>query len=175
MESALFLIAGLVAGIALTAVLVVKLMPGMMLKVHPSPSDFETTVSKVESAIARAGWGHQRTMPLHEKLADKGHAVPFRVALIDLCKPEYAASVLTTDRHVACLMPCTFGVYEADDGRVYITQMNTGLMGKLFGGNIARVMGREVSRDEKAMLAEICDRSGAATTGANHRTDTAQA
>jgi uncharacterized protein (DUF302 family) len=169
----LLVLIGLIAGTGITALLVVRLMLRMMLHVHPGPSDFETTVSNVETAITRAGWGHQRTMALHEKLADKGQPVAFRVALIDLCKPEYAARLLTTDRHVACLMPCTFGVDEADDGRVYITRMNAGLIGRLFGGNIARVMGRDVERDEKAMLEEICHRSNDATFDSNRRSDAA--
>jgi len=38
-------------------------------------------------------------------------------------------------------MPCTLAVYEADDGKVYISKMNTGLMGKLFGGTVAEVVG----------------------------------
>jgi hypothetical protein len=52
-------------------------------------------------------------------------------------------------------MPCAWGVYEGDDGRVYITGMNMGLMGKMFGGNIAKVMGGSVSKDEARMLARV--------------------
>jgi hypothetical protein len=33
--------------------------------------------------------------------------------------------------------------------------MNTGLMGKMFGGTIARVMGGKVSADEKAILGQV--------------------
>jgi hypothetical protein len=53
-------------------------------------------------------------------------------------------------------MPCTIAVYESDDGKIYISKMNTGLMGKVFGGTIARVMGGCVSRDEAKILAKVC-------------------
>lgn len=33
--------------------------------------------------------------------------------------------------------------------------MNMGLMGKMFGGNIARVMGGAVSKDEARMLEHV--------------------
>jgi hypothetical protein len=33
--------------------------------------------------------------------------------------------------------------------------MNMGLMGKMFGGNIARVMGASVAKDEKKMLKDV--------------------
>jgi hypothetical protein len=41
------------------------------------------------------------------------------------------------------------------DGKVYIIGMNTGLMGKMFGGTITRVMGGKVSADEKAILGQV--------------------
>jgi hypothetical protein len=33
--------------------------------------------------------------------------------------------------------------------------MNMGLMGKMFGGNIARIMGGSVSKDEAQMLERV--------------------
>jgi uncharacterized protein (DUF302 family) len=82
------------------------------------------------------------------------HVVEFkpRVKLIKLCKADYAKSVLTTDRHVSCLMLCTMAVWEGDDGKVYLSEMDMGLMAEMFGGNIAKVMGGKVVKDESAML-----------------------
>ena len=60
-----------------------------------------------------------------------------------------------TNPEVSTLMPCAWGVYKGDDGKVYISGMNMGLTGKLFGGNIAKVMGSSVSKDEKAMLKDV--------------------
>jgi len=82
------------------------------------------------------------------------HGVTFkpRVKLVKLCKADYAKSVLTTDRHVSCMMPCSMAVWESDDGKVYLSEMNMGLMAKMFGGNVAKIMGGKVVHDEEQML-----------------------
>jgi hypothetical protein len=51
-------------------------------------------------------------------------------------------------------MPCRMGMYETQDGKVMISGMNMGLMSKMFGGNIAKVMGG-VADEEAAMLATV--------------------
>ena len=53
------------------------------------------------------------------------------------------------------LMPCAIAVYEGDDGAVYVSGMNMGLMGKMFGGNIAEVMGGSVADDERKILSAV--------------------
>ena len=56
---------------------------------------------------------------------------------------------------MACLMPCTFAVYEADDGSVRISKMNTGLTGRVFGGTVARIMAGKVGPEETRILQDI--------------------
>ena len=75
-----------------------------------------------------------------------------QVRLVELCKADYAKDILTTNPEVSTLMPCAWGVYEGEDGKVYVSGMNMGLMGKIFGGNIAKVMGGSVAKDELSML-----------------------
>jgi uncharacterized protein (DUF302 family) len=94
-------------------------------------------------------------MDMNKSMAKHDVAFGPRVKLVKLCKPEYAKSVLTTDRHVSTLMPCTFAVWEGDDGKVYLSKMNMSLMAKMFGGNIAKVMGGSVARDERNILSGI--------------------
>ncbi len=91
-------------------------------------------------------------MDMNVSLAEHGVTFKPRVKLIKLCKAEYAESVLTTDRHVSCLMPCTMAVWEGDDGKTYLSEMNMGLMAKLFGGNINRIMGGKVAKEEARIL-----------------------
>lgn len=50
------------------------------------------------------------------------------------------------------LLPCSIAVWEGDDDKTYLSMMNLGLMAKLFGGNISKVMGSRAARDEKVML-----------------------
>ena len=56
-------------------------------------------------------------------------------------------------------MPCAVAVYEDDAGKVWLSKMNGGLMGKLFGGTVGRVMGPFVSSEEKQILARIVGQS----------------
>jgi uncharacterized protein (DUF302 family) len=78
-----------------------------------------------------------------------------QVKIVELCKAEYARDVLSTNPEVSTLMPCAWGVYEGDDGKIYISGMNMGLMGKMFGGNIAKVMGDLVVKDEARILERV--------------------
>ena len=78
-----------------------------------------------------------------------------RVKVIDICKADYAVKVLRDSRHVACLMPCTLAVYETDNGGVSISKMNTGVMGKVFGGTISEIMGDKVTKDIDQILKPI--------------------
>ena len=92
---------------------------------------------------------------MNASMAKQGVEFNGKVRLVELCKAEYAHDVLETNPEVSTLMPCAFGVYEGADGAVYISGMNMGLMGKLFGGRIAEIMGNKVAHDEHAILAPV--------------------
>ena len=153
----LSLLIGLVLGVVITAVAVWSLMPGMMIVTHKSNLGFDETVAALEQAITDKGWSSPGTMDMNAAMAKHGQDFPKRVKIVKLCKAEYAADVLGTDRYVSCLMPCSIAVWEADDGSVQVSKMNTGLMGKMFGGNIAKVMGQSVAADEADILATVQD------------------
>jgi hypothetical protein len=89
---------GLVLGVVLTAVLVMKFMPGMMIKTHRSRLGLEETVSRLESAIQDQGWVHSGTRNMNESLSKHGTDFEPGVRLVALCHPDYAQSVLSTDR-----------------------------------------------------------------------------
>jgi uncharacterized protein (DUF302 family) len=146
---------GVVTGILTTVFSMMMIMPSLMINVYESNFDVDTTVAKLESSIKAAGWSVPGVMNMNKAM--KKHGVEFspKVRLLKLCKAKYAKEVLAEDRFVASLMPCSMAVYEGDDGKVYISKMNTGLMGKLFGGAIARVMGGSVAQDEINMLKNI--------------------
>lgn len=146
---------GVLAGAALCGLLIVTTMPSLMIMTHESELGFDETVAALEKSIADQGWVVSTVSDMNKSMAKHGVEFGPRVKLVKLCKPEYAKSVLTTDRYVSTLMPCSFAVWEGDDGKVYLSKMNMGLMAKMFGGNIAKVMGTSVARDEKAMLAGI--------------------
>ena len=146
---------GLLAGVLITAIAVVLMMRSRMIVHRKSRYGFEDTVSRVERAIEEAGWVLAASKRFNENLARHGVSFAPRIQLISLCRAEYAESVLRDSRHMACLMPCTFAVYEADDGSVRISKMNTGLMGRVFGGTVARIMGGKVGPEETRILQDI--------------------
>lgn len=151
----LYVLIGLIAGAVLTGAAVVTAMPKMMIVTQESQLGFDETVAALEQAIPKHGWVVSTVSDMNKSMAKHGVEFAPRVKLVKLCKPEYAKSVLTTDRHVSTLMPCTLAVWEGDDGKVYLSKMNMPLMAKMFGGNIAKVMGGSVARDEHAILAGI--------------------
>ena len=147
---------GLIVGVLLTAVIVWLSMPKMMLVTHKSRyQSIEETCQQLKTAIEANGWSCPAIRDMNMTVSQKGVQMDRRVMIVELCKAEYAKDVLSTNPEVSTLIPCAWGVYEGDDGNVYITGMNMGLMGKMFGGNIARVMGASVAKDEKRMLKDI--------------------
>ncbi len=144
-----------ILGVALAAAGVWVLMPGMMLNVHPSRLGFDETVEAIEAGIDQQGWVLAGKRDMQKSLSKHGRDFPRRVAIVELCHPEYADRVLTDNRELAAMMPCSIAVYEGDDGAVYVSRMNTGLMGRMFGGTVAEVMGGPVARDEKAILSRV--------------------
>ena len=143
------------SGVLVTAIAIVLMMRSTMIVQLRSRYGFEDTVSRVERAIEKAGWVLAGSKRFNENLAKHGVDFVPQIQLISLCRAEYAEGVLRDSHHMACLMPCTFAVYEADDGSVQIAKMNSGLMGKVFGGTVARIMGGRVGPEETRMLQDI--------------------
>ena len=146
---------GLVVGAIISSAAIFLTMSTRMFVTAESRLDFDQTVSALEKSIEDNGCVVSSVMDMNKSMSK--HNVEFapRVKLIKLRKPEYAKSVLQTDRYISTMMPCTFSVWEDDDGKVYLSKMNLSVMAKLFGGNVARVMGKDVVNDEHKMLSGI--------------------
>ena len=143
---------GVLIGIVICAIIMISVMPSMMIVTKESKLGFDETVEKLQERIIEQGWAVKGVKDISQEINNAGLSFEHKIKLINLCKPEYAKSVLTTDPHVSCLMPCTFSVWEDDDGKVYLSEMNMSLMAKLFGGNISKIMGGKVVNDEEKML-----------------------
>lgn len=144
--------AGLLVGVLFALVVGVVLARSRMIVVHRSPYPLEETVGRLEAAIRGAGWMLADSKRLNESLEKKDVFFEPRVHLLKLCEPHHASAVLKDDRKMACLMPCTFAVFEGDKGEILVSHMNTSLMARIFGGTVWRVMGGPVSQAEHAML-----------------------
>ncbi len=146
---------GAAIGAIVSAAVIIGLMPSAMIVTRESSLDFDTTVSALEKSIVENGWKVSTVMDMNKSMAKHGVEFAPRVKLLKLCQPQYAKSMLTTDRHISTMMPCTISVWEDDDGQVHLSSMNVKLMGKLFGGNIAQIMGTDVAGDEQKILAPV--------------------
>ena len=147
-------IAGLMIGFLLCGITVFAAMPSLMIVTRESKLGFDETVAALEKSIPEHGWvvSGGKPIDMNKSMAKQGVTFKPRVKLVKLCKADYAKSVLTTDRHVSCMMPCSMAVWEGDDGKVYLSEMNMALMAKMFGGNVAKIMGGKVVHDEEKML-----------------------
>ena len=94
------------------------------------------------------------THELHKAVAKSGFDVK-PVTVIELCQPKHAGKILKRDenRKVTSLMPCRVSVYETSDGNVVVSRMNSGLVSKLFGGEIAEVM-TDASEETEEILSK---------------------
>jgi uncharacterized protein (DUF302 family) len=150
---------GLALGVLLTGAGGIAAMRSLMIVEYESPLSFDATVSAMEQAVIKNGWSSPGTMNLNKSLAKHGVRFGPRVRLVQLCKAPYAAKVLEDAREMATMMPCRFAVYEGPGGKVRIAKLNTGLMGKLFGGTVAEVMGGKVAADEQKMLDAVLEKA----------------
>jgi uncharacterized protein (DUF302 family) len=149
------LVIGILIGIVLTVILEVLAMRLKMIAVCTSRFGFDETVEKLEEAIQGAGWSLAASESLNERMKSDGVNFAPRVQLLKLYSAEHSEAVLKENRSMACLMPCTFAVYEAPENGVQISKMNTRVMGKIFGGAIARIVGEKISADEEKILNSV--------------------
>ncbi|MFA5784550.1 MAG: DUF302 domain-containing protein, partial [Phycisphaerae bacterium] len=143
---------GGIIGFILCGVIIFAAMPSMMIITAESNLGFDETVAALQERITQNGWVVSGVTNMNQSMAKHGIEFEPRVSIVKLCNPEYAKNILTTDRHISTMMPCTMSVWEDDDGKVYLSKMNMGLMAKMFGGNISKVMGGDVVRDEEKIL-----------------------
>jgi uncharacterized protein (DUF302 family) len=146
---------GFIVGILALGIALWKLAPGMMLLTHESKLPFDETVATLVAHTEAADWQVPKIYDLQKSLGKDGYKIsPLKV--VSICNPHHAAQVLEDDhdKAISAMMPCRLGVYQTRDGKVYIAAMNTGLMSKMFGPKIAKVMAAVVA-DEAAILKEI--------------------
>ncbi|MEE4293989.1 MAG: DUF302 domain-containing protein [Xanthomonadales bacterium] len=147
-------IVGFMAGIIVLGAVAWKMMPGLMLNESASPYGLEETVDRIQKNAVEAGWVVSGIVKLDASIARHGGPEVPRTWLINLCQANHASRILAddADRVVSVMMPCTISVYEKSDGKTYIGSMNAGLLGRMFGGTVAEVMGKEVSAEQQDFI-----------------------
>jgi uncharacterized protein (DUF302 family) len=143
-----------VAGIAFTALLAWQMMPSLMFTEHVSPFGMEETIARIQENIQNTGNGWTLAglrNPGRAVQADGGNVLP--VMMVEACSTKYSKPILNDDtvRFLSILMPCKVSVYKKNDGKIYIATMNAGLMGKMFGPLVSKVMA-DVAKDQARFL-----------------------
>ncbi len=152
-------ILGFVLGIIVTAVVVYKAAPGMMILEDESKfATFEETVETFEQSVKDHDWKISTIHDLQKSMAKFGTDV-MAVKVFELCHPEHAGRILakSDERIVSSLMPCRVAIYEKADGKVYISRMNSGLMASTMGGIIPEVMDEAASQNEEILEAVLSE------------------
>jgi len=150
------LIIGFIVGIIITLLLFWLILPRKMFVVGQSKFGFDETFAKVENNILANNWDIQRIYDISECMEQYGYELQGKMSIISYCKPENVSRVLenTPDRKLMAMMPCRLGIYEDEDGSVFITRMNISMMSYAFGGNVGKIL-KEVGQDEEKILKEI--------------------
>lgn len=153
----LLFIVGLVLGGAAVGALTYAKMPDLMINVRESKyATVDETCAELVKAIESHGWVSPGVRDMNKSMAKNGVTFGRPVRIVELCKASHAEGVLTTNPELLTLMPCALGVYQGKDGKVYISGLNSGLLGTMFGGNVAEIMGEQVSHDVEVILADVC-------------------
>ena len=129
-------------GMVLMGLIVWFTMPSLMLIKHQSNQSYYDTVTALSDSLKmKQGW---KVLKVNDYQKATAQFSPIeRASSMSICNPRYASNILADDanRGVTAFMPLAIGVYEDKKGQVYVSQLNVGLMGMMFGGTIAEVMG----------------------------------
>ncbi len=153
------LVLGLILGLALAAGVGVGVLRTRMITPRRSRHGFDETCAAIERVVPADPEGWSLPLPAwdaHAVLEKKGLAPANLRSLrfFFVCNPQLASGLLRLDPTFAGMMPCTWAVYERQDGTVWLAKLNVGLMSRLFPPAIAAIMGRVAAADER-FLAEI--------------------
>ena len=146
-------------GMVLMGIIVWFTMPSLMLIEHKSSQNYVDTVSSLNEAIGKKeNWKVPKVFDYQENIVDAGHGPIERVGTVTLCNPLYASRILEDDanRKVTPLMPLGIGVYEDKEGNVIVSELNVELLGMMFGGTIAEIMGM-AGQDIKEIISVVVE------------------
>lgn len=148
-------VAGFFIGAVGLGVAMFSMMPGMMLIENESKFGVEETVQKLTQLIEENNWKVKQKYPLHKGAAKIGKQIK-PVVVIEFGHSAHSSRILEIDdnRPTAAMMPARIAVYEKENKKVYISRLNLGLMGIMFGGVVKEVMG-EAQKEHDAIVEDI--------------------
>jgi len=131
-----------IAGMFIMGLIVWFTMPILMLVKLRSKLTYDETISVLDENFKKKQDWKVLVVNDYQKTTEAFVALE-RVGSVNICNPRYASKILADDKNrgVTAFMPLGLGVYEDKKGQVFVSKLNIGLLGKMFGGTISEVMG----------------------------------
>lgn len=149
------IIIGLFAGILIGWLIVFLATPSLMFRESRTNADFATTVATVEEKVVEKGW---KVPVIHDLQATmkKFDKEVRSVKVFEICHPDHSYKILNRneERIVSSMMPCRIAVYEKEDGSVWISRMNSGVVAKPMTKVVRRTMSA-AARDVEEIIADV--------------------
>ncbi len=120
-----------------------------------SSHDFATSIELVKEAVKSAGWTIPNEHDMQASMKKAGHEVlPARILV--LCNSDFAKRILENDetRCIIAIMPCRIGIYQKDDGSVYISWSNLPKHGEALGEPAQSIL-NDVARDMEKIAGSV--------------------
>jgi uncharacterized protein (DUF302 family) len=145
-------ILGLLVGVVLMGVAIWKIMPKLMIFTQKSKYDYDKTLELLQEEAKKAKWNVPHVYDMKKSFEKSGATDVERMHVISLGNSKHAWAITKNDedKHILAMMPFRLGVFEDKKGDVYFTGANMGIMSKMFGGNVDRVMGGSAKELDEA-------------------------
>jgi len=143
---------GLIIGMVLSGVLLWKLIPKLMIFTKKSTLGYDETLEALQAAAKKAHWNVPHVYDMKKSFEKAGATDVERMHVISLGNGKHAYAIVKNDedKHILAMMPFRLGVFEDKKGDVYFCGANMGIMSKMFGGNVDRVMGASAKELDEA-------------------------
>lgn len=149
------IIIGVLSGLVLGLLIAFFISPSLMLRQDKHSMDFDATVAALEKAIEERGWKTPMVHDLQATMKKFGKDVR-SVKVLEICHPDHSYEILSQgeERIVSSMMPCRISVYEKEDGSVWISRMNSGIMAKPMSPVIRKTMSAAAA-DVEEIVADV--------------------
>ncbi|MBU4485959.1 MAG: DUF302 domain-containing protein [Candidatus Delongbacteria bacterium] len=160
MKIFIYILIGVILGVAFTVITVIKIFPSQMIISQESLFGYKETVKMIEEKTEESGWAIMKEWDLTKRMINAGYDDAPTVKVLELCQVRYTYDILCNkdDRFISAIMPYRIAVYELENGKVMISRMNIDLMSRLFSRNIRNVMSKAVE-DDHNILKDIITKS----------------
>ena len=144
-----------ISGFMLGIITVIIYGDSLMLVENECRYDFNEAVALLDRSVVEQGWTIPAIHDLQKSMKKFGKDVN-RVHVFAICNPDHAEKILkgNDERIISTMMPCRISVYEKDNGKVYISRMNSKIMSLGMSKNIRKVM-REAYGDTERILSHL--------------------